>query len=137
MQVLCAILLLEHCKENDELTIPLMILCDEGVEKSIACPSLYDEFELIVDQERVKLRECDEEKVTFKNTGFSAFKKSITEEKNEAEDQEFEYTTSHIDKMISIIEIQDQNINLLKRITVVCKKSKVRKGRVRYFMVAD
>ena len=115
MQVLCAILLLEHCKENDELTIPLMILCDEGVEKSIACPSLYDEFELIVDQERVKLRECDEEKVTFKNTGFSAFKKSITEEKNEAEDQEFEYTTSHIDKMISIIEIQDQNINLLKK----------------------
>ena len=122
MQVLCTILLLEHCKENDDLIIPLMILCDEGVEKSIVCPSLYDKFQLIVDKERVKIRECDEEKGTFKNTGINALKKNITEEKSEVEEQEFEYTTSQFDKMISIIEIQDQNISLLKKNNIILQK---------------
>lgn len=122
MQVLCTILLLVYCKENDELTIPLMILCNCGEKRNIVCPSLYDEFQLIVDRARVVLRECDEEKGGFKNTGFNAFKKSIVEAKNEVEDQEFEYTTSQLDKMLSIIEIQDQNITLLKKNNNILQK---------------
>ena len=46
MILLSTIILLEYCKQTENQTIPLIILCGQAIDKKISSQSLYVEFRL-------------------------------------------------------------------------------------------
>lgn len=122
MRVLCSIILLEYCKKTEDKKISLIILCGKGVQKKLICTSLYNQFQRIIDNARVEFRKCTNEKGQYKNSGIKALKKGITDERNELQEEEYEYSTQQLDKLITVIEAQDNNIRILQKDNEILQK---------------
>lgn len=123
MKVLCTLLLLEYCQESGNKTVPLIILCGKNIGKNIPCASLYEQFENMLDNFRVEIRECESEKGSYKETGMQTLRNSISEERDDQGEDEYEYSTKQIDKLISIVEIQDSNLKLLQKNNEILQKT--------------
>ena len=122
MQVLCSILLLEYCKKNTDEIIPLIILCGNGIGKKLPCLSLYNQFQDMIEDLRLTSREIEELQYQIKPIGLKAFKSSVAESRKDLSEEEYEYSTQQLDKLVNIIELQDENIKTLDKSNKVLRQ---------------
>ena len=114
MILLSTIILLEYCKQTENQTIPLIILCGQAIDKKISSQSLYVEFRNIISTYQISIRETEEQKKSLKATGLQQLKKTIAAERKDVPDDEIEYTTQQIDKILNVVENLEYNIKVLQ-----------------------
>ena len=123
MKVLSTVLLLDYCESSEDKKIPLMLLCGRSIGKKLLCPSLYREFRKLIDDTRLEARNCEEiQKSTYKNSGFQSLKKEIADAKKEQAEENFDYNTELLDKLLQVIESQDANMKKLQKNNEQLKK---------------
>lgn len=128
MQVLCMVLLLFYCKENDNIINALKILCGNEIGKKLPCISVYYEFQKLVDDFRIEYRKINDKECKIKTTGVKQLKNLISESRKDLDESEYKYTTEELDKLLNIIELQEQNIKVLEKVNntlrnqIICQR---------------
>lgn len=113
MQVLSSVLLLQYCKKCSSEIIPLILLCGNGIGKSLPCQSVYYGFQNLVENNRISYRKTDESQYQLKLSRLKSLKNAIAESRKSAGEEEFEYSTHELDLLMSLVEVQDTNIKMM------------------------
>lgn len=116
IKILLVVMIYHYCISNDNVKIPLFILCGYNIGYKISSSILYQLFCKLLDQKRVEERKNLFGKVTINTSKLTKLKKTINDEKKALEEnEEFNYTTQSFDCIMEILEIYEKNFSALKQ----------------------
>lgn len=128
IKVLCSIILLEYCKQNENISTSLIILCGKELEIKLLCPSLYIQFQKLIVDFRIGFRKCINDEYEINETKINELRQKISDDSTESEEQEYSELREQLEDLVEIVEVQDQNIDILKKINenlknmIVCQR---------------
>lgn len=113
VNILCMVLLYQYCMEKEAYMIPLKILCGSAVGYRIKSKVIEKEFEKMVAELRVHMREEKPFVKMKKMNSFTDIKKKIEEAMKE--EIEYDPQPEELKNVLDQVELCQKNINILSK----------------------
>lgn len=118
MRVLTQILIYSYCEQNNEMRIPLIILCGSNIGYKLESKKISSLFDGLIRDWRLEQRGNEQNEVSIKSLRVKELQNKITKEKKELEDNisAFQYSTDKFDSMLKMLETCEKNfLDMQKR----------------------
>ena len=118
LQILVGVLIYEYSKDEENLLLPMTIVCGHHIGNSKISESLYQLFEQYISEMRISMRHRKLVGESNYGIGISQLKNSIVEKKKKCEEEgkTFSYSVTEIDSIINLLEKCENNFKNIKQI---------------------